>query len=66
MNVEGDGAGPVREIPGSFTTVHRYVLPLPRDEVWRLISDVSNYRLWWPWLRVFDAAALVTGEEWRC
>jgi uncharacterized protein YndB with AHSA1/START domain len=46
--------------------VHRYALPLPREEVWRLISDVSTYRSWWPWLRVFDAAALAPGEEWRC
>ena len=53
-------------IPGSFTTVRRYELPLPRDEVWRLISDVSNYRRWWPWLREFDAGALAPGEEWRC
>jgi len=54
------------ELPGSITTVHRYDLPLPRDEVWNLISGVSAYRRWWPWLRSFDAAALATGEEWRC
>ncbi len=54
------------EIPGSITTVHRYELPLPRDDVWALISDVSQYRSWWPWLRVFDAAELAKGEEWRC
>jgi uncharacterized protein YndB with AHSA1/START domain len=61
-----DGAGPAREIPGGITAVHRYVLPLPREEVWRLISDLSTYRTWWPWLRAFDAAALAPGEEWRC
>ena len=27
---------------------------------------MSQYRDWWPWLRVFDAAALAEGEEWRC
>jgi len=58
--------GPARKIPGTITTVHRYELPLPREEVWRLISEVSQYRTWWPWLRVFDATALASGEEWRC
>jgi uncharacterized protein YndB with AHSA1/START domain len=62
----GNGSGAAKEIPGSITTVHRYELPLPREEAWNLISDVSNYRKWWPWLRVFDAAALAPGEEWRC
>ena len=46
--------------------MHRYALPLPREEVWTLISEVSHYRLWRPWLRAFDAAALAEGEEWRC
>jgi uncharacterized protein YndB with AHSA1/START domain len=54
------------ELPGSITTVHRYDLPLPREEVWALISELSHYRRWWPWLRSFDAAALAPGEEWRC
>ena len=31
-----------------------------------LISEMSHYRLWWPWLRAFEAAALAEGEEWRC
>ena len=62
--VSADDAGPARpsEIPGSITTVHRYDLPLPREEVWGLISDVSHYRNWWPWLRAFDAAALARGR----
>jgi uncharacterized protein YndB with AHSA1/START domain len=46
--------------------VHCYDMPLPLAEVWALISDVSHYRTWWPWLRVFEAAALAAGEEWRC
>jgi uncharacterized protein YndB with AHSA1/START domain len=62
----GAGAAPAKELPGSITTVHRYALPLPRAEAWSLISDVSNYRDWWPWLRAFDAVALAPGEEWRC
>jgi uncharacterized protein YndB with AHSA1/START domain len=62
----GSGISPAQELPGSITTVHQYELPLPRGQAWSLISDVSNYRKWWPWLRVFDAAALAPGEEWRC
>ncbi|HVT42109.1 MAG TPA: hypothetical protein VHD39_03930 [Acidimicrobiales bacterium] len=54
------------ERPGTITTVHRYVLPLPRAEVWSLIGQVSRYRSWWPWLRVFEGAALAPGDEWRC
>jgi hypothetical protein len=54
------------ERPGTITTVHRYPLPLPRAEVWSLIGQVSRYRSWWPWLRVFEGAALAPGEEWRC
>jgi uncharacterized protein YndB with AHSA1/START domain len=60
------GTGPACEDPGSITTVHRYELPLPREDVWTLISEVSRYRLWWPWLRALEAAALAEGEAWRC
>ena len=42
MNGDGRGNGPTKKIPGSITTVHRYELPLPREEVWSLISDVSQ------------------------
>ena len=62
----GDRPGPASERPGSISTVHRYDLPLPRGEVWALISEVSLYRSWWPWLRVFEAAALAETEHWRC
>ncbi len=61
-----DAAGPAKVIAGSIATVHRYALPLAREEAWALVSDVSSYRNWWPWLRVLDAAALAPGEEWRC
>jgi uncharacterized protein YndB with AHSA1/START domain len=60
------GTGPASEQTGSITTEHRYDLPLPREDVWTLISEVSSYRHWWPWLRAFEAAALAEGEEWRC
>jgi uncharacterized protein YndB with AHSA1/START domain len=60
------GTGPAVGRPGTITTVHRYELPLGRPQVWALISDVRAYRSWWTWLRIFEAAALAEGEEWRC
>ncbi len=66
MSADHAATVPASERPGTITTVHRYDLSLPREEVWRLISEVSHYPDWWPWLRVFDGAALAKGEEWRC
>ena len=66
MSAGDAGPEPARERPGSISTVHRYDLPLPRGEVWALISEVSRYRTWWPWLRVFEAVALAEREQWRC
>jgi len=66
MSADDAGPGEPPAIPGSITTVHRYLLPLPREDVWSLIGDVSRYRAWWPWLRAFDATALAGGQEWRC
>ena len=66
MSAGDAGRGLSKEVPGRITTVHRYDLPVPREDVWSLISEVSQYRSWWPWLRVFDATALVEGDEWRC
>jgi hypothetical protein len=56
----------VSDLPGTITTEHCYDLPIGRDAVWALISDVGAYQGWWSWLRKFDAAGLVAGAEWRC
>lgn len=32
--------------------------------MWTALEAVDEYPRWWPWLRRFDAAALVTGERW--
>jgi uncharacterized protein YndB with AHSA1/START domain len=66
VNAGDAGTAPASDLPGAITTEHRYDVPLPREEVWALISDVANYRLWWSWLRAFDATRLAVGEEWRC
>ncbi len=59
-------SGPSAGLRGAITTEHRYLLPLGRQGVWDLISDVGAYRRWWTWLRIFDAGGLAAGEEWRC
>ena len=59
-------AGHGRKIRGAITTVHRYELPLPREAVWSLMSQVERYRSWWPWLRQFEGEGLSVGDEWRC
>ncbi len=66
MSTRNAGVDPAKGQSGRISTVHQYNLPLPREKVWTLISDVSLYRSWWPWLRAFHAAALAEGEEWRC
>lgn len=35
-------------------------------DVWSAISSLEDYRVWWPWLREFDATALDVGDRWRC
>ena len=37
-----------------------------RSDVWAAMADVDAYRQWWPWLRIFEARALRSGDEWRC
>ncbi len=66
MSADDARTGPASAIQGTITTVHHYELPLPRAEAWRLISEVSQYRTWWPWLRSFEGAALSSEEEWCC
>jgi len=59
-------AGDQVALPGSITTEHCYELPVGREAIWALISDVDAYQGWWTWLRKFDAGGLETGEEWHC
>ncbi|MCU1367819.1 MAG: polyketide cyclase [Ilumatobacteraceae bacterium] len=35
-------------------------------EFWRRISEVDEYRAWWPWLREFDGHRLEPGDRWTC
>jgi uncharacterized protein YndB with AHSA1/START domain len=57
---------PATKLPGAITTTRSYALPIGREAVWQLISDVAAYQSWWSWLRLFDASGLFVGEEWRC
>jgi hypothetical protein len=58
----GDGSA----VPGAITTEHVYEFPVGRPAIWALIADVGAYQDWWGWLRTFEAAGLVEGDEWRC
>lgn len=44
----------------------RYEFTLSRDDLWTAISDVEDFRRWWPWLRRLDAVGLVAGDRWTC
>jgi uncharacterized protein YndB with AHSA1/START domain len=35
-------------------------------QFWAAIGSVERYQEWWPWLRSFEAAGLVTGDRWHC
>lgn len=44
----------------------RHRFEVAPDVVWAAISEVGDYRSWWPWLRRLDAEGLVAGDVWRC
>ena len=35
------------------------------DRFWDTISRTDEYRVWWPWLREFDADGMEKGSTWR-
>lgn len=35
------------------------------SRLWSLLSDTSSFRLWWPWLRSFDAVPVEPGARTR-
>ena len=40
---------------------------LTDDELWERMSQVEDYRTWWPWLRRFEPGpGLVHGAVWSC
>jgi uncharacterized protein YndB with AHSA1/START domain len=66
LSGDAAGGGDAAKLPGSITTERSYVLPVGRQAVWALISDVDAYKKWWSWLRIFDASGLVEEAKWRC
>ena len=44
----------------------RYRFPVPPEQLWPVLTDVGQYRTWWPWLRSFDGAGFAPGERWSC
>jgi len=53
------GSRPIR-------TDRRTRIDAPPDQVWATLVRVDRYQAWWPWLRSFDARALVAGDRWAC
>ena len=49
-----------------FVSDRRYRYPVPPEELWSTLSETSDYRRWWPWLRDLEATGLAPGEQWRC
>jgi len=49
-----------------FDTDRRYPLPLSPEDLWDTISQLDDYKRWWPWLRRFDGTHLASGHTWRC
>ena len=43
-----------------------YRFDRPAAVVWQAFARVDAYRDWWPWLRDFDAGALIAGDRWEC
>jgi uncharacterized protein YndB with AHSA1/START domain len=36
------------------------------EAFWAAAGATDDFTRWWPWLRTFEARALVTGDRWRC
>jgi hypothetical protein len=50
---------------GVITTTRRDTLPVDREAVSDLISEVDAYHTWWSGLRTFEASGLAAGKAWR-
>jgi uncharacterized protein YndB with AHSA1/START domain len=44
----------------------RHQFGVSRDELWEAVTEIDQYRHWWPWLRSFDGRAFAAGERWGC
>lgn len=53
-----------RQLHGVLLTDRTRPLDETSDLVWASLEDVGAYRSWWPWLRRFEADALVAGACW--
>ena len=53
-------------VPVGVRSDRRYLFSAPRRDVWDALTQVDEYRTWWPWLRRFDGRQFLPGERWRC
>ncbi|MDP1819699.1 MAG: hypothetical protein Q8K58_07355 [Acidimicrobiales bacterium] len=52
--------------PVEVRSDRRHQLGISPEELWPTLTNVADYRSWWPWLRGFDARAFERGEAWDC
>lgn len=52
--------------PSVFVSDRHYLFDAQPETVWQAMARVEDYRVWWPWLRRFEARGLVAGDHWHC
>ena len=52
-------------MPSPFHFARTWELDVPPERFWDTISRTDEYRVWWPWLREFDADGIEKGSTWR-
>src|SRR5687767_1157299 len=52
--------------PMAVRSDRHYRFGLEPEVLWASLVRIDDYRVWWPWLRGFDATAFAEGERWTC
>jgi hypothetical protein len=42
----------------------RHAFSVPPAELWAAMARIEAYRIWWPWLRRFEADGFAPGSTW--
>jgi hypothetical protein len=52
---------------GPFRSDRSWDFPLPPERLWDRVTEVGEYRSWWPWLSRFTSVGgLGAGARWDC
>lgn len=53
--------------PAPFRSDRSWSFGVPPEQLWERISDVGDYRAWWPWLTTFSTVGgFGSGARWQC